>query len=147
MMNCPYCGFEKTKRKKEASFGTYTCPRCDYLFEVSFGKVILDLLLSVPFSSILYTPILLVINYFIGKATFNSEDSYLPFGVFLMFLLITTALLLLFVFYMISGRSSRIFIVKAQPDNSFISKVKRIHPLLKMIVYLLIASIFAAIFF
>lgn len=146
-MNCPYCGFENAKRKKETSFGTYTCPRCDYLFEVSIGRVMLDLTLSIPFSSLIYTPILLVINYFIAKATFNSDDSFLRFGVFLMFLLITTALLLLFIFYMISGRSSRIFIVKAQPDTSFISTIKRIHPLIKMIVYLLIASIFAAIFF
>ncbi len=146
-MNCPYCGFNKAKRKKETNFRTYTCPRCDYLFEVSSGRVLLDLALSVPFSSWIYTPVLLVINYFIAKATFNSAESLLPMGVYLMFLLITTALLLLFLFFMIKGRSSRIFIVKAQQDTGFISTIKRIHPLIKMITYLLIASIFAAIFF
>ena len=146
-MKCPYCGFNKAKRKKEESFGTYTCPRCDYLFEVSAVRVILDLVLSVPFSSLLYTPVLLVIIYFIAKALFNEEGSFLPFGVFLMSLLILTALLLLFMFYMISGRSSRIFIIKADHQKNIFQKIIGIHPLVKMTVFLLIASIFAAIFF
>ena len=146
-MKCPYCSFHKAQRKKDASFGTYTCPRCDYLFEVSIPRVLLDITLSIPFSSLIYTPILLVINYFIAKATFREGYSYLPFGVFLMFILILTALLLLFIFYMISGRTSRIFIAKTDHDTGFISTIQRIHPLIKMTVYLIIASIFAAIFF
>ena len=146
-MKCPYCGFTKTERKKEESFGTYSCPRCDYLFEVSAPRVILDLGLSIPFSSLIYTPVLLVINYFIAKAIFNSAESWLRFGFFLMFLLILTALLVLFVFYMISGRSSRVFIVKADQDKGFISTIKEIHPLIKILVYLFIASIIAPFVF
>ena len=146
-MKCPYCGFNNAKRKKEDSFGTYSCPRCDYLFDVSFFRVILDLGFAIPFSSLIYTPILLVINYYIAKALFNSSSSFLAFGIFLMFLLILTALLTIFIYYMISGRSSRIFIVNADQHKSFISVINKIHPLIKISVFLCIASIFAAIFF
>ena len=145
-MNCPYCNYNKTDRKKESGFGTYTCPKCDYLFEVSAPRVILDLTLSIPFSSIIYTPIFLVVNYFIAVGLFVEESSLLPFGVFLMFLLVLTSLLLVFVFYMISGRSSRIFIVDPHQEKSFITTIKRIHPLIKISIYLVVASIFAAIF-
>ena len=145
-MNCPYCNHNKAKRKKEEGFGIYTCPKCDYLFEVSAPRVILDLALSIPFSSLLYTPVFLVVNYFIAVGLFIEESSFLPFGVFLMFLLILTSLLLVFVYYMISGRSSRIFIVDTHQDKGIISFIKKIHPLIKISVYLVIISIFAAIF-
>jgi len=144
-MNCPYCNYRKTKRKKEEGFGVYTCPKCDYLFEVSAPRVILDLALSVPFSSLIYTPIVLVANYFIGVGLFV-ENSLFSFGVLLMFLFTLTALLLVFVYYMIAGRSSRIFIVKTEQESNVISIIKRIHPLIKISIYLVIASIFAVIF-
>ncbi len=146
-MKCPYCGSDIAKRKKDVSFRSYSCPRCDYLFEVSAGRIFLDIALSVPFSSLIYTPILMVAIYFLSKTIFNAESSLFSFGAFFMFMLIATALVLLFVFYLNSGRSSRIFIVKSQENKSVISFFKNIHPLIKISVFLIIASIFAAIFF
>ena len=144
-MNCPYCGFTKTDRKKK-SFGTYVCPRCDYQFEVSSAHVILDRILSVPFSSILYTPVIFIINYYFGKLAYN-EESYLSFGVLVAFLLIISAFVSVFIYFIIIGRSSRIFIV--QPHESrktFLAKLLEINPLIKIAVMLTITAIFVGIF-
>jgi hypothetical protein len=144
-MKCPYCGYTKTVNK-DGKMRVFTCPRCDYLFEESVGKVILEKVLSVPFCSILYTPILLVINYYLARLIFT-DNSPLSFGALLMFLILLTAFILLFVFYITSGRDSRVFIVKPTGDRRLLKQLMDSHSLLKISLFLIISSIFAGIYF
>ncbi|MFW9851693.1 MAG: hypothetical protein ACFFDS_01990, partial [Candidatus Thorarchaeota archaeon] len=64
-MKCPYCGYTKAKNTGD-NIRSYSCPRCDYPFEVSLGDVIIEKALSIPFSTFIYTPIIFTINYFIA---------------------------------------------------------------------------------
>ena len=144
-MKCPYCGYTETVNK-EGTMRVFTCPRCDYLFEESLSKVILEKMLSVPLCSLLYTPILLVVNYYFAKLIYQ-ESSLLSFGALLMFLVLLTAFILLFIFYITSGRTSRIFIVKPTRDRSFLRILMKSNSLLKISAFLIISSVFAAIYF
>ncbi|MHA1218115.1 MAG: hypothetical protein ACTSO5_05450 [Candidatus Heimdallarchaeaceae archaeon] len=144
-MRCPYCGYTKTVNK-EGKIRVFTCPRCDYLFEEPLSKVLLEKVLSVPFSSLIYTPILLVINYYFTQLIYR-ESSPLSSGALLMFLILLTALILLFVFYITSGGSSRIFIVKPTEKRNLIKQLMDINSLVKISVFLIISSIFAGIYF
>lgn len=144
-MKCPYCGYTKTVNK-EGKMRVFTCPRCDYLFEEPLGKVLLEKVLSVPFSSLIYTPILLVINYYLTQLIYT-DNSPLSSGALMMFLILLTAFVLLFILYITTGRSTRIFIVKPTENRNLIKKLLEINPLVKMSVFLIIASIFAGIYF
>ncbi|OLS32612.1 MAG: hypothetical protein HeimAB125_07150 [Candidatus Heimdallarchaeota archaeon AB_125] len=144
-MKCPYCGYTKVVNK-EGKMRVFTCPRCDYLFEESASKVILEKILSVPFCSIFYTPILLVISYYLSKLIYQ-ESSLLSFGALLMFIILLTAFILLFIFYITSGRSSRVFIVKPTSDRSLFNILMASNSLLKIALFLIVSSIFAGIYF
>lgn len=135
-MKCPYCGYLKPKRKKNA-FKMYTCPRCDYQFEVSTGEVILDRVLSVPFSSVFYTPIILTINYFIAHWTY--DEGILDFGMFISFHILMSIFTILFILYTTTRGSNQIFIIKKRSSNNIIEKIKNISPLIKIVVFLGIA--------
>lgn len=143
-MNCPYCGYSKTVRKKDG-FKTYTCPRCSYLFEASFGGYLLERILSVPFNSIIYTPIILTINYYIALATF--QESLVSFGIFVAFHNLMTAFVLLFILFITSGRKSRIFLVKTGKKNNLITTINEINPLIKMVIFLFISAIVFPFFY
>ncbi len=137
-MKCPYCGYLKPKRKKNA-FRMHTCPRCDYQFEASTGEVILDKVLSVPFSSVLYTPIIITINYFI--AYWSYDGGILDFGMFVSFHILMSIVTILFILYVTTRGSNQIFILKKRSGNNIIEKIKNVSPLIKISVYLGIATI------
>ena len=143
-MNCPYCGYSETKRKKD-SFKVYTCPRCSYLFEAPFGGVLLEKILSIPFSSIIYTPIILTINYYIALRTF--QESQLSFGIFVAFHNLMSAFVLLFILFLTSGRKARIFLIKPGKRSDIVTKIKETNPLIKMIVFLFISAIIFPFFY
>ena len=144
-MKCPYCGFTKTVNKDD-DIRLFTCPRCNYQFKESLGRVILEKILSVPFCSIIYTPILLVIIYYITQAIYK-ETSPLSYGALLMFFILLTAFILLFTFYITTGRSSRVFIVKPAENRSFFQQLMDLNSLIKISILLIVSSIFAGIYF
>jgi hypothetical protein len=144
-MICPYCGYSKAKNSKE-NIHVFTCPRCDYLFEVSIGRVILDRILSLPFSSIFYTPIILVIDYYLSRFLYR-EESLLSFGALLAFVILLSAFMMFFIWFITTGRTAQIFIVKTKKGKSFITIIKEINPLVKIAVLLLIFVIAAPIIF
>ncbi|MBY8999731.1 MAG: hypothetical protein KGD64_02345 [Candidatus Heimdallarchaeota archaeon] len=128
----------KPKRKKNA-FKMHTCPRCDYQFEVPTGEVILDRILSVPFSSVLFTPIILSINYFIAHWTY--EGGILDFGMFVSFHILISISTLLFILYVSTRGSNQIFILNKRSSNNIIQNIKNISPLIKISAFLGIALI------
>lgn len=136
-MKCPYCGYLKPKRKKD-SHKMYTCPRCDYLFEVPTGEVILDRILSIPFSSIIFTPLILMINYFVAHFTYSI--GIFGFGMFLAFHILMSMFTILFIIYITTRGSNQIFIVKKSSKN-FFQRIKDMSPLIKITVLLGIAAI------
>jgi len=146
-MICPYCGYSKPKnadgKKRE-----FTCPRCDYLFEVSMVQVIMDKIFSVPFSSLIYTPIILLMGYYIAKRSYTSylsnlrPDSWvLSFGFFISFHYILVAFILLFILFISRNRKKSIFLFEIHEDKTFITKMKDISPLIKMILMLFISAL------
>lgn len=128
-MKCPYCGYIKPTRKKDA-FKTYTCPRCDYQFEVPTGEIILDKILSIPFSSIIYTPIILVINYFVAHFTYSG--GLFEFGIFLAFHILMSIFTILFILFVTTRGSDQIFIVKKRSSTTLIQWIRDISPLVKI---------------
>lgn len=143
-MNCPYCGYSKTTRKKD-SLKVYTCPRCNYLFESSLGGFLLERILSVPFSSIIYTPIILTINYYLALLTF--QESLVSFGIFVAFHNLMTAFVLLFMLFVTSGRKTRIFLIKPKKQSNLITTIKEISPLIKMALFMFISAVIFPFFF
>ncbi len=137
-MKCPYCGYLKPKRKRD-SFKMYTCPRCDYLFEVPAGEVILDRILSIPFSSIIYTTLILTINYFIAHFTYS--EGIFDFGMLLAFHILMSMFTILFILYITTRGSNQIFILKKSSGKSLFQRIKDISPLIKITVLLGIAMI------
>lgn len=137
-MKCPYCGYLKPKRKK-GSPKMYTCPRCEYLFEVPTGEVILDRILSIPFSSIIYTPLILTINYFIAHFTYS--EGILGFGMLLAFHILMSMFIILFILYITTRGSDQIFILKKSSSKNLFQRIKDISPLIKITVLLGIAVI------
>ncbi|MHA1201806.1 MAG: hypothetical protein ACTSQ4_04720 [Candidatus Heimdallarchaeaceae archaeon] len=141
-MKCPYCGYLRPERKKEslkAYTKMYTCPRCDYLFNVPTGEVILDKILSIPFSSIIYTPLILTINYFVAHFTYGG--GIFDFGVFLAFYVLMSMFTILFILYVTTRGSVQIFIVKKSSSEKLFQRIKDISPLIKITVLLGIAMI------
>ncbi|MHA1417438.1 MAG: hypothetical protein ACTSVO_02330 [Candidatus Heimdallarchaeaceae archaeon] len=137
-MKCPYCGYLKPKRKKDV-FKMYTCPRCDYLFEVPTGEVILDRILSIPFASIIYAPLILIINYFIAHFTYSEE--LFDFGMFLAFHILMSMFTVLFILYITTRGSDQIFIIKKSSSINIYQRIKDISPLIKITILLDIALI------
>ena len=137
-MKCPYCGYLKPKQKKD-SFKMYTCPRCDYLFEVPTGEIILDKILFIPFSSIIYTPFILTINYFIAHFTYS--EGLFDFGMLLAFHILMSMFSILFILYITTRGSDQIFIVKKRSSKNLLHRIKDISPLIKITVLLGIAMI------
>ena len=117
-MKCPYCGYLKPKRKNN-TFKTFTCPRCEYQFEAPFGEVVIDRILSVPFSSVIYTPLILIINYFIAHWTY--VGGILDFGMFLSFHILISISTLLFILFVTTRGSDQIFINKLRNEDTFTS--------------------------
>ncbi len=136
-MKCPYCGYLKPTRKK-GSPRMYTCPRCEYLFEVPTGEVILDRILSIPFSSIIYAPLILTINYFVAHFTYS--EGIFSFGMLLAFHVLMSMFTILFILYITTRGSDQIFILKSSSKNLF-QRIKDISPLIKITVLLGIAMI------
>ena len=137
-MICPYCGNLNTVHVK-GKFKEFKCPRCDFLFEVSSARVILDRILSVPFSSIIYPPFIITATYFLAKAGY-AEESLLPFGYFFAFLVLMWGFINFFMLFVVSERRSQIFIIKEK--KNFFHAIKDASPLLKMgIIYVLTAVI------
>ncbi|MHA2309507.1 MAG: hypothetical protein ACXABJ_09540, partial [Candidatus Heimdallarchaeaceae archaeon] len=96
-MLCPYCGYLKAKSTKE-NIRKFSCPRCDYQFEKSIGEVALEKILSVPFSSVLYSPLILGLNFVIAKYTFP-EESIVTLGIFYTFHILMSAFVVLAILY------------------------------------------------
>lgn len=137
-MKCPYCGYLKPI-KEEGSFRVHKCPRCDYLFEISFGEAVLEKILSIPFSSLLYSPAIFTINYFVAKWTYSG--GYFDFGVFLSFHILISIFTVLFILFVTTRGSTQIFIIKNQAEDNFVQTVKSISPLVKIAGILFIVMI------
>ncbi len=137
-MKCPYCGYSKTKSNEE-SFKVYTCPRCDYLFEISVGEYLLEKILSIPFSSLIYTPIILTINYYLARYSF--QENGIAFGIFVAFHNLMVAFVLLFILFITSGRKSRIFLIKSRRNQGLFDRIKEISPLVKISLFLFISAV------
>lgn len=142
-MICPYCGNLKTEAVK-GKFKDFRCPRCDYLFEVPSARVVLDKILSVPFSSILYPPPIITGTYFLAKVGY-AEDSPLPFGYFFAFLVLLWGFVTFFMLFVVSERRSQIFIIKEK--KNFLNEVKDASPLLKMTIIYIITALVIPFFF
>ena len=135
-MICPYCGNLDTV-SVEGKFREYHCSRCDYLFEVNTARVILDKILSIPFSSLLYSPIIITGTYYLAKVSYD-EESLLSFGYFYAFLMLLWGFVALFTLFIISERRSQIFIIKER--KNLFHAIKDASPLLKMgVIYVLTA--------
>jgi hypothetical protein len=138
-MLCPYCGYLKAKSTEE-SIRKFSCPRCDYQFEKSIGEVILDKILSVPFSSLIYTPIILGLNFVVAKYTFP-EESVVTLGIFYTFHILMSAFVVLSLLFLTRGRRSSIMLFESKKERSLSEVLNDISPLAKISVFLLIASI------
>jgi hypothetical protein len=138
-MLCPYCGYLKAKSIEE-SMRKFNCPRCDYQFEKSIGDVILDRILSVPFSSIIYSPLILGLNFLIAKYTYP-EQSIVTLGIFYTFHILMSAFVVLSILYITRGRKASIILFESKKKRSFFEIMNDISPLAKITVILCIASI------
>jgi len=136
-MKCPYCGYPKAK-KTDKNFRSFSCPRCDYPFEASLGDVVVEKALSIPFSTFIYTPIILVIDYFIAKYTF--QNAIVEFGLALSFHLVMSSFILLFILFLTTEQKSRIFLLKSQSDKKFFAKINEFSPLAKIAILLIIVA-------
>ena len=138
-MLCPYCSYLKAKNTKE-SIRKFSCPRCDYQFEKSIGEVGLHKILSVPFSSILYSPLILGLNFVIAKYTFP-EESIVTLGIFYTFHILMSAFVVLVILYITRGRRESIILFESKKKRSFNEILNDISPLVKITIILLLASI------
>lgn len=138
-MECPYCGYKNTKNSKE-NIRIFNCPRCDYQFEKSVSEVILGKILSVPFCSLIYTPLILGLNFIIAKYTFPSE-SIVTLGIYYTFHILMSAFVVLAILFITSGRRSQIILLETKKKKSFIKMVKDVSPLAKITLMLFIVSI------
>jgi len=138
-MLCPYCGYLRAKNTKE-NIRKFSCPRCDYQFEKSIGEVVLEKILSVPVSSIIYSPLILGLNFVIARYTFP-EESLVSLGIFYSFHILMSAFVVLSILYITRGRKSSIMLFESKKERSLIEFLNDVSPLAKISVILLLASI------
>jgi hypothetical protein len=145
-MNCPYCGYSKLNRVEDKR-REFTCRRCDYLFEVSTSDIVLDKIFSVPFCSLIYTPAILTIGYYIARRSYNSyqlnlqPDSWvLSFGFFISFHYVLIAFILLFILLISRNRKKSIFLFEIKEEKAFLTRIMDISPLTKISVMLFVAA-------
>ncbi|MHA1953428.1 MAG: hypothetical protein ACW96U_05745 [Candidatus Heimdallarchaeaceae archaeon] len=138
-MLCPYCGYLKAKSTKE-NIRKFSCPRCDYQFEKSIGEVALEKILSVPFSSVLYSPLILGLNFVIAKYTFP-EESIVTLGIFYTFHILMSAFVVLAILYITRGRRESIILFESKKKRSFFETLNDSSPLIKIAIILLVISI------
>ncbi|MHA1667637.1 MAG: hypothetical protein ACTSUR_03175 [Candidatus Heimdallarchaeaceae archaeon] len=143
-LKCPYCGFPQTK-KKEGTTKTFQCPRCEYIFEVSRARITLEAILSIPFSSIIYSSIIITGTYFLAKIGFP-DVSKLSFGLFYSFLIILCALFSFFILFLTTERGSQIFLIKEKKKNLYYA-FKSSSPLFKMGIIFLLTALIIPFFF
>ncbi|MCG3221243.1 MAG: hypothetical protein H7641_07670 [Candidatus Heimdallarchaeota archaeon] len=138
-MLCPYCGYLKAKNTKE-NIRKFSCPRCDYQFEKSIGEVVLEKILSIPFSSVIYSPIILGLNFVIAKYTFP-EESVVTLGIFYTFNILMSAFVVLSILYITRGRKASIMLFERKKKRSFFEALNDASPLVKITIILFLASI------
>ena len=138
-MLCPYCGYKKAKNSKENK-RKFLCPRCDYQFDKSISEVALETILSVPFSSIIYSPLILGLNYVIAKYTYP-QQSVVTLGIFYSVHILMSASVVLAILYITSCRIKSIILFEPKKKSSFVETVKEVSPLAKITVILFLASI------
>ncbi|NPD88778.1 MAG: hypothetical protein HGN29_08630 [Asgard group archaeon] len=138
-MLCPYCGYLRAKSTKE-NIRKFSCPKCDYQFEKSIGEVALEKILSVPFSSIIYSILILGLNFVVAKYTFP-EESVVTLGIFYTFLILMSAFVVLSILYITRGRKASILLFESKKKRSFFETLNDVSPLAKITVILFLASI------
>jgi hypothetical protein len=138
-MLCPYCGYKKAKNSKE-NLRKFHCPRCDYQFEKSLFEVVLEKILSVPFCSLIYSPLILGLNYVIARYTFP-EQSVVTLGIFYTFHILMSAFVVLALLYITSGRIKSIILFEPKKKSGLFKTVMEVSPLAKIATILFLASI------
>ena len=138
-MLCPYCGYKKAKNSKE-NRRKFLCPRCDYQFEKSISEVALEMILSVPFCSIIYSPLILGLNYVIARYTYP-EQSVVTLGIFYSFHILMSAFVVLVILYITSGTKKSIILFEPKKKSGFFERLKEVSPLAKITLILFLASI------
>lgn len=135
-MRCPYCNYAKARPKEDEPF-IYQCPRCKYVFEVSPTEQLLEKLFSIPFSSVLYSLVILGLIFLIAWfGTINSRE--LLRNTFVGLVLFVALSLL--VFYFTATRRKR-GILLVVPKEPWIKQLLSISPILKMVFIFLVVAI------
>ncbi len=136
-MNCPYCGYDSFNEVRVSTERHYECRRCKYQFPVSVLAKVFDKIISIPLASLIYTPIIFVVNYYFAKVSYIS--AMLSFTAYLIFTLILSICVIMFLYFTSNESKTTIFIIKK--SRGFWRDILAISPLLK-ICFLLFLSLF-----